>query len=288
MSRSGVYRRNTSRRSFVVTRAGRLGAISANLTRGVVVVLFAAIPLLWTAQQGHRTLALGVGATTVSVAWERIRRLRTAVRGWGAKRSASGLPPAVRAAVEDLTRIFGLRRGRVAYLTRPYRKGFHGRLAGMATGLDGAVLMLNDDLVAKARGARPGDETDDQVRAIVAHELAHWYSWDSLLSTLVEAAVVVAWGSAVACAIAMYLGEQDPAAQGFLLWPSVIFLAARACHRGAELRADARAAVTTGNPVALADALLNDLGPARRTWRTWLSTHPATTDRVARLVASSE
>lgn len=283
-TRTAAYRRGSQRRSFVLTRLGRLAAICANLTRGLLLLAFAATPFWYAATNDQAAWAAVAAVATLPPAWQRIRSLRNAVRGWGGRKNPAGVPGAVRAAVEDLTATFGLRRKRVTFL--PYhRPGMHPPLAAMAAGTDGAVLMLNPQLTAKAEAARPGDPIDNEVRAVVAHELAHWYSWDSLLGTLAATAWIVAVGGGLLTAALTQTDSLPPHAWVFAAWPIPVFLASRAASRGAEYRADARAVQVTGEPGALAAALLRDFGNQPRQFRTLIATHPATADRVRRLTA---
>lgn len=285
MTRTAMYRRGHQRRSFVITRANRLAAVTANLARGLALIAATLIPWWYATTEASTPMWAGIAAAvTIPTAWKHVRSLRTAVRGWGGKKNPGGVPGPVRAAVEDLAGTYGLKRRRISFVIHPPNSRMHAPLAAMSSGLDGAVLMIDSHLVDKARTARPGDQTDNEVRAIVAHELAHWYAWDSLTATLASAASVLALGAGGLTATLIYAGELPHGAGVFAAWPIPIHLAARFLSRRAEYRADARAANITGTPDALATALVRDFGMGQRTWRTALSTHPATADRVHRLI----
>lgn len=284
-TRTALYRRGHQRRSFIVTRANRLAAVTTNLARGLALLAAALIPWWYSATEAATpTWAAIAAAVTVPTAWKHIRSLRTAVQGWGGRKNPGGIPGPVRAAVEDLAGTYGLKRRRIAFLVHPPRSRMHAPLAAMSSGFDGAVLMIDTNLAAKAESARPGDQIDNEVRAIVAHELAHWYAWDSLTATLGAAANVLALGGGALAAVLAYTGELPTGAAAFAAWPALTYLATRFVSRQAEHRADARAANVTGTPDALASALVRDFGMSERTWKTITSTHPPTADRVRRLI----
>lgn len=167
--------------------------------------------------------------------------------------------------------------------------------------------------------------TADEIETIVAHELAHLESHDSLVQTLAYSAVrtvvsvlVVAFApvvvvlAGVARGVAWLVGRPGDWAANpvgrlrirlgqavtllFVALTALVF----AHSRRREFAADDRAADVTGNPVALARALVKIERASNPRWRLHaplyvhtdertalarlLSTHPAMEDRIERLV----
>jgi heat shock protein HtpX len=167
----------------------------------------------------------------------------------------------------------------------------------------------------------------DAFEAILAHELAHLASYDSLLKTLAYSAVQTATGVAFVLSLPLVLvlagfarglawirgrptgWANNPfvrarrwllGAVGILLFLPVLVLFAHSRRR--EFAADDRAARVTGDPIALARGLrrlaaaedqwllssLTVRGREDHTLTRWLSTHPPTDERIERLVRRAE
>lgn len=161
--------------------------------------------------------------------------------------------------------------------------------------------------------------TYEELEGVMAHELAHVQNRDTLISTIVASlAGLITWIASMARWGAMFggLGRSDdedggiPAIVEFVLLVIVAPLAAMLIQFGIsrtrEFMADENGGTLTGNPMALARALekieyyaqhgaMPEATPATAhmfivnpfknlSWLTSLfSTHPATTQRVARL-----
>jgi heat shock protein HtpX len=156
-----------------------------------------------------------------------------------------------------------------------------------------------------------------ELRGVLAHELAHIKNRDILLSSIAAAgASLVTWVAHALSFGAMFGGGHDDdgeegSAAGGLLVALVAPLAATLIQlgisRSREFHADETGASISGDPEALARALLklergaheipahvqpataslfivNPFG-AMETAASWFSTHPATRDRVERLMA---
>ncbi|MFC4247977.1 M48 family metalloprotease [Natribaculum luteum] len=124
---------------------------------------------------------------------------------------------------------------------------------------------------AMAVGLRPGNVhlvislgtlralSDDELEAVIAHELAHVANRDAMVMTAASVPVVLAEG------IRTYLGDDDVRETfGFLTAPLVLVASATSLlgrpvtaglSRARERAADRAAAETTGSPAALASAL---------------------------------
>jgi heat shock protein HtpX len=167
----------------------------------------------------------------------------------------------------------------------------------------------------------------DEFEAVIAHELAHLASYDSLFKTLAYSAVQTATGVAFLLSLPVVLvlvglarglawAFGRPAgwsghplvrtrrlffhAGGVLFFLLVVALFAYSRRR--EFAADARAARVTGKPLALARGLrrmdhererwllssLTVRGPDEHSFSQLLSTHPPTEERIERLVRRSE
>jgi len=155
-----------------------------------------------------------------------------------------------------------------------------------------------------------------ELAAVIAHELAHIKHRDVLLSTLAAVAASVITYAAHALTFSGLLGGRADDEEGgsplgalavALVAPLAATLIQLGISRAREYQADASAARLTGDPAALALALLrlersaalipaaaspataslfivNPLGAAARLAR-WFSTHPSTEERVERLLA---
>jgi len=155
-----------------------------------------------------------------------------------------------------------------------------------------------------------------ELAAVIAHELAHIKHRDVLLSTLAAVAASVITYAAHALTFSGLLGGRADDEDGgspfgalavALVAPLAATLIQLGISRSREYQADASAARLTGDPAALARALLrlergaalipaaaspataslfivNPLGAAARMAR-WFSTHPSTEERVERLLA---
>ncbi|MBN2193244.1 MAG: zinc metalloprotease HtpX [Polyangiaceae bacterium] len=155
-----------------------------------------------------------------------------------------------------------------------------------------------------------------ELRGVIAHELAHIKHRDVLVSTLAAVAAAVITYVAQALSFSTLFGgnaddEEGSSPFGALLVALVAPLAATLIQlgisRSREYHADATAAELTGEPTALARALMKlEQGvaylPAQSSPATaslfivnpfdaiesvsrWFSTHPSTADRVERLLA---
>lgn len=158
-----------------------------------------------------------------------------------------------------------------------------------------ATLVVSTGLLAALR--------EDELAAVLAHELAHLANGDTRLTSLALAPVVLAEST--------FVEDESPADPGELLWHLVGLaimwvgqFGAAAFTVGRERAADETAARLTGDPAALAAALrtLDGVGPpetdlrasvaalgvlpalAPDGGRAWpFDTHPPTDERVARL-----
>jgi heat shock protein HtpX len=113
---------------------------------------------------------------------------------------------------------------------------------------------------------------EHELRAVVAHELAHVYNRDVLVSSVAGAlAAVVMWSASL-----LWLlpglddgGEDDEGLTGLigavLLGPLAAILVRSAVSRSREYHADASAARLTGDPLSLATALRKIEAGSRRT-----------------------
>ncbi|MCL2590611.1 MAG: zinc metalloprotease HtpX [Betaproteobacteria bacterium] len=155
--------------------------------------------------------------------------------------------------------------------------------------------------------------TERELRGVMAHELAHVKHRDILISTITA---IIAGAIAMLAQFGMFFGGRDsdnrsnPVAQilVMLLAPLAAMLIQMAISRTREFGADRGGAEISGDPGALADALLKiesyakgiplqtaEEHPATAqmmiinpllgggNFRSLFSTHPATQDRVARL-----
>jgi heat shock protein HtpX len=201
--------------------------------------------------------------------------------------------------------------------------------AGVAT----PALYLIDDAAPVALAAGNGPRhgaialstgllsllSDAQLRAVIAHELAHIRQGDTApvaLGAVLSGALLALVGLLPAALAGETLdsdgtddgGAWSPAAWALLLAPLAALPLRLALRRGREFDADAAAARIGGDARALADALLAiELAALRhpplrhpplaallivapgaaRGWRRWLAAHPPTAERIARLRAGS-
>lgn len=155
-----------------------------------------------------------------------------------------------------------------------------------------------------------------ELRGVIAHELAHIKNRDILVSTIAAAAASIVTYTAQALSLGSLFGrdseqESDGSAAGGLLVALVAPLAATLIQlgisRSREYMADETGARISGDPEALARALVkleraasvvpagatpataslfivNPFG-AMQSFAKWFSTHPATEERVERLLA---
>jgi heat shock protein HtpX len=155
-----------------------------------------------------------------------------------------------------------------------------------------------------------------QLRGVLAHEIAHIKNRDILLSTIAAALASLITYVAQALSFGLLFGgrdddEEGSAAGGFLVAlvaPIAATLIQLGISRSREYLADETGARLTGDPDALADALVrlqhgaqlvpsaatpataslyivNPLAAVGRSIMQWFSTHPATEERVRRLRA---
>jgi hypothetical protein len=202
-------------------------------------------------------------------------------------RHRSAVPDAIWAAVGDLSSAFALSTRRlVVNVCDLGGRKHHGIPTAAATsGLGGAVLFVDEGLAAKAARAGPGSQDDDEVRAVMAHELAHVFAQDVAVKVTSSLAMILIGWCTVLGATAAAGGDMSGSRVGLLGMASalVVFLLDRWLGRSAEYAADARAGKATGRPLALAAALERDFYGTSRGWKDWLATHPPTDKRCVRL-----
>jgi len=144
-----------------------------------------------------------------------------------------------------------------------------------------------------------------ELAAVLAHEIAHLASGDSELMRLTEALgrvthAVTSTGIALAVVLLLTVPEAPISLLGLAILvaaPTVVHVIGLALSRGRELAADESAVALTGDPLALAAALMQIERASRWTLRRLfgelsgvrlpapLSSHPATAERVRRLQA---
>jgi heat shock protein HtpX len=147
----------------------------------------------------------------------------------------------------------------------------------------------------------------DEIEGVVAHELSHIKHKDILISTL---AATVAGAVVLLSRWSVFFGSDEGGLLGAVaiavIAPVAAALVQAAISRSREYEADAGSAAITGNPQALAAALLKLSAAGRQkplqanpatahlfivnplsgeTIMSWFSTHPPIEKRVARLLA---
>jgi len=147
----------------------------------------------------------------------------------------------------------------------------------------------------------------DEIEGVVAHELSHIKHKDILISTLVA---TVAGAVVLLSRWSVFFGSDEGGLLGAVaiavIAPVAAALVQAAISRSREYEADAGSAAITGNPQALAAALLKLSAAGRQkplqanpatahlfivnplsgeTIMSWFSTHPPIEKRVARLLA---
>lgn len=227
---------------------------------------------------------------------------RIVLRMHGAEEISARDAPRLHTMVEELARNAGIPKPRVYRIPDQAPNAF-------ATGRDPAhgVVAVTDGIV------RILDERE--LRGVLAHEIAHIKNRDVLIATIgaVMAGIIGNLANFVQMSALFGGSDEDegPGAGGLiiaLLAPFVAMLLQFAVSRTREYGADATGAALAGDPEALASALLkleraahfvptqtatpataslfivNPLTAGQRVMR-WFSTHPATEERVARLMA---
>jgi heat shock protein HtpX len=191
--------------------------------------------------------------------------------------------------------------GRLARLARRARLPAVPRLYVLASDVPNAITTGEGDdaAIGLSRGLLYGLD-DRELEGVLAHELAHIQSGDTrvirLAGALVETIRVVAQVGLMICLVAYFVGEPVPLPLPvlFALAPLVGFGLQLWLSRRREFAADARAIALTGDAAGLARALcrldryrsrLRALGYGLGAPPSWLSTHPPTAERLARLEA---
>lgn len=157
----------------------------------------------------------------------------------------------------------------------------------------------------------------EELRGVVAHELAHIKNRDTLISTIVASvAGVISWIGTMAQWAAIFGGGRSEDEEGggmggmlftIIIAPLAAMLIQMGISRSREFEADAQGGEICRNPQALANALLkiehyakhavmrqatpatshlfiiNPLSGASKSIMSWFSTHPATAKRVEKL-----
>lgn len=190
-----------------------------------------------------------------------------------------GLAPDLVAMTEDLARRAGVAPPRLYGLP-----AFQPQALAMG-GPDAPVLAVSQGLLL--------DLTPRQMRAVLAHEISHLRAGDSDLVRLVlglgTVSRAVCW-TGLAIAVLLLLNGVVIAPWVLILFalgPTVVTLLELAFSRNREFAADLGAAELTGDPLALAEALVRIEARQRDGpgLPAWLRTHPPTAQRVDRLRA---
>ncbi len=244
---------------------------------------------------GALALAMNLGAYFFSD--------RIVLRMHHAREVAPGEAPHLQAIVEELSATAGIPRPRLFLIPEDQPNAF-------ATGRnpERGVVAVTEGLV------RLLDRRE--LRGVIAHELAHIKNRDILIASLAAAAASLVTYVAQAVSFGAFFGgsqeeeSEDGAAGGIfaaLVAPFAATLIQFGISRAREFMADETGARISGDPEALASALLkleqaSNLVPADATPATaslfivnpfgaveslsrWFSTHPRTEERVRRLLA---
>ena len=261
---------------------------------GLLIAFGWAMGGIWPYVMGVFALVMNLGAWYFSD--------RIVLRMHNAEEISARDAPRLHAMVADLARSAEIPMPRLYRIPDPAPNAF-------ATGRDPAhgVVAVTDGIL------RILDERE--LRGVIAHELAHIKNRDVLVATIgaVMAGVISQLANFVQMSALFGSSDEDegPGAGGIvlaLLAPFVAMLLQFAVSRTREYGADATGAAVSGDPEALASALLklerathfvptqtvtpataslfivNPLSAGQRVMR-WFSTHPATEERVARLMA---
>lgn len=289
-----------------------LSVTSLYLLAAVVLVRLFAVAIDGTPDLAATAAALGVTTVAVGYLSYRFGTART-LAGLDAVELDPGRAPDLFRRLDDLSDGMGVERPRLLVASLGAPNAFT-----LGSGRRG-VIVVDRSLF----GVLAPDEFD----AVLAHELAHLASYDSLLRTLAYSAVQTVTGLVFVCTLPLTLvlvglargvawargrpvGWTDTPFDrvrrrlfdgvGLLLFLLVVALFAHSRRR--EFAADDRAARVTGNPLALARGLqrldvagdrwllssLTVRGPDDHPITRWLSTHPSTEERVERLVRRAE
>ena len=182
----------------------------------------------------------------------------------------SGLPPQRRDVLARALRDHAVADGRRIEHTLLFRTG--GRLGANAFALPDGTLIVTDELIALAEG-------DDEVLAVLAHELGH--------VQLRHGVRLLLQGSATALFMAWYFGDV-----GSLLASAPTLLMQAGYSRGMEGEADdfaVRMLLERGQSPALLAGMLEKLraahgrAGAEEGAGSWLSSHPDSAERMDRL-----
>lgn len=290
--RRNEYRNKPHRTRYLRSRVTRIFAVLTTIARSLIVTVIGAGVLSWGYQQLPTPIfAFPVGLTIWQVhrSFRYVKRRR---KGSHSYESVMNVPDGVVAAVKDLAPQFGLRARRLDIVVTEYG---HGKMADLplaaaAGWLGGGVVIIDDDLARKALVSRPGDKTDQEVRAVVAHELAHIYALDSLnVTASLFAFTSIATTAATVIANQIWIDKAVTATNtaglvaATLLALLATLLLDRWVARQCEHAADRRAAQVLGTGTSLASALQRDFGSGNRGWRELFDSHPATHRRIKRL-----
>ena len=173
---------------------------------------------------------------------------RLVLRMSGARQVRPGELREVRGIVDELTTRAGMPSPRLYLIDDPRPNAF-----ATGRGPSNAAVAVTSGLLERL--------TTREVRGVLAHELAHVQSRDVLLSTAAAAlaGIVTSAAHMGALLFATRDEEESPGAAGILLAlaaPIAVPLVQLAISRSREYAADERGARLSGDPDALADALL--------------------------------
>ncbi|MGJ3264229.1 MAG: zinc metalloprotease HtpX [Salinarimonas sp.] len=217
----------------------------------------------WLGGSGGMLIALGLAAATNLYAWWNSDRL--ALKAHGAREVDAGTAPELVGLVADLARRAELPMPKVYLIDNPQPNAF-------ATGRNpenAAVAATTGLLRALSR---------EEVAAVMAHELAHVKNRDTLIMTV---SATLAGALATLAQFGFLFGgreRQNPLAliAMMILAPIGGMIVQMAISRAREYEADRIGAEICGNPLWLASALEKIAGGVSRTVNQDAENHPAT------------